>query len=262
MDWYCGLAEHILNQNNIVVGRESFQYVQNLLENSIVALYKTLLLYQIKSTCSFCRNRALVFVHGIASLDDWDADLRKVKDAESDLKTELGQFNSQHTKSLLRQLVEKAEQRDAILGDIRQAFKDNAALQKEIHRDEKDTKCLQDLRLTDPRHDKTRIESTKGGLLQGAYRWILDNDEFQQWRNEKGSLLWIKGHPGKGKTMLLCGIIGELNSETRSIDKEPTMLLSYFFCQATDSRINRPLPSCAASSTCSSTSSRLSSARA
>lgn len=94
--------------------------------------------------------------------------------------------------------------------------------------------CLRDLRSTNPRHDKKRIEDTKGGLLEDSYRWILDNSDFQQWRNGKDSrLLWIKGDPGKGKTMLLCGIINELS---KSIAKKD--LLSYFFCQATDSRIN------------------------
>lgn len=45
--------------------------------------------------------------------------------------------------------------------------------------------------------------------------------------------MWIKGDPGKGKTMLLCGIIDELESS-----KPQSVLLSYFFCQATDPRIN------------------------
>ncbi|GFP54353.1 vegetative incompatibility protein HET-E-1 [Trichoderma asperellum] len=73
-------------------------------------------------------------------------------------------------------------------------------------------KCLTDLRLTEPRDDKTRIQQTKGGLLR---------------------LLWIKGDPGKGKTMLICGIIDELDKS-----KPSTELLSFFFCQATDSRLN------------------------
>ena len=51
-------------------------------------------------------------------------------------------------------------------------------------------------------------------------------------------MLWIKGDPGKGKTMLLCGIIDELSPSTRLEDKGATTLLSFFFCQATDSRIN------------------------
>ncbi|RDW83444.1 vegetative incompatibility protein HET-E-1 [Coleophoma crateriformis] len=99
---------------------------------------------------------------------------------------------------------------------------------------DKREKCVQDLRLTDPCHDKKRIEDTKGGLLEGSYRWIIDNSEFKQWRNNQISpLLWIKGDPGKGKTMLLCGIIKELSK--MAFDEA---FLSYFFCQATDSRIN------------------------
>ncbi|PSN58949.1 hypothetical protein BS50DRAFT_682534 [Corynespora cassiicola Philippines] len=95
-------------------------------------------------------------------------------------------------------------------------------------------KCAQDLHLTDPRDDKKRIEETKGGLLEDSYRWILENAEFQQWQNgNQGRLLWIKGDPGKGKTMLLCGIADELRKSMASTD-----LLSFFFFQATDSRIN------------------------
>jgi hypothetical protein len=46
-------------------------------------------------------------------------------------------------------------------------------------------------------------------------------------------LLWVKGNPRKGKTMLLCGIINELQTAAYN-----TVAVSYFFCQATDSRIN------------------------
>ncbi|KAF2200662.1 HET-domain-containing protein [Delitschia confertaspora ATCC 74209] len=90
------------------------------------------------------------------------------------------------------------------------------------------------LRITDPHDDKRRIENTKGDLLEDSYSWILDNTEFRQWQDDEQSrLLWIKGDPGKGKTMLLCGIVHELKKSVVKMD-----LLSYFFCQATDSRIN------------------------
>lgn len=104
-------------------------------------------------------------------------------------------------------------------------------LEEEI---DKLSSCIRDLRLTDPWDDKKRLEETKGGLLEDSYCWILENSDFQRWRDDKQSrLLWIKGDPGKGKTMLLCGIINELN---KSMTK--TAQLAYFFCQATDSRIN------------------------
>jgi hypothetical protein len=94
--------------------------------------------------------------------------------------------------------------------------------------------CTRDLHVTDPRRDKARIEETKGGLLEDSYDWILKASDFRRWQEElKSRLLWIKGDPGKGKTMLLCGIINELSKLTAK-----TYLLVYFFCQATDSRIN------------------------
>ncbi|KAF0322667.1 nacht and wd domain protein [Colletotrichum asianum] len=89
---------------------------------------------------------------------------------------------------------------------------------------------LTDLRVTDPRDDKKRIERTKGNLLRDSYRWILDHDDFGQWRADK-RLLWIKGGPGKGKTMLLCGIIDEL----LAMGYTSTF---FFFCQAADARLN------------------------
>jgi hypothetical protein len=99
---------------------------------------------------------------------------------------------------------------------------------------DKRERCIRHLRLTDPQDDKKRIEDTKGGLLEDSYRWILENSDFQRWRDDEQSrLLWVKGDPGKGKTMLLCGIINELKKSPTKTDQ-----LTYFFCQATDSRIN------------------------
>ena len=101
---------------------------------------------------------------------------------------------------------------------------------------EDDNVCLNDLRVTDPRDEKQRIEQTKGGLLADSYRWVFDNPKFQSWRNhEQSRLLWIKGGPGKGKTMLLCSIIDELKSA-----RDPS-LLSFFFCQATDERLDNAM---------------------
>lgn len=93
-------------------------------------------------------------------------------------------------------------------------------------------RCLADLRLTDPRDDKTRIELTKGGLLEDSYKWILEHKGFRRWRDHEHSrLLWIKGDTGKGKKMLLCGVINEPLPPCAH-------LVSFFFCQGTDSKLN------------------------
>ncbi|KKF94495.1 Vegetative incompatibility protein HET-E-1 [Ceratocystis platani] len=99
--------------------------------------------------------------------------------------------------------------------------------------DEKDKECLRDLYVTDPRTDKKNIEERKGGLMKDCYRWIVEHKDFQQFLQEEESrILWIKGHPGKGKTMLLCGIINELELQ------RPVPPLSYFFCQAANDQLN------------------------
>jgi hypothetical protein len=117
--------------------------------------------------------------------------------------------------------------------DIAPVYGEGAAgafkrLMDEIHKLER---CVQDVRHTDPRDDKKRIEETKGGLLADSCRWVLDNATFQQWQQRSDSrLLWVKGDPGKGKTMLLCGIIDELKKSTNNV--------FFFYCQGTDSRLN------------------------
>jgi hypothetical protein len=99
---------------------------------------------------------------------------------------------------------------------------------------EKRERCMRDLCVSDPQNDKKRIEETKGGLLEDSYCWVLENPGYQEWHNTKqNALLWVKGDPGKGKTMLLCGMINELSKAESN-----RSLISYFFCQATDPRIN------------------------
>jgi WD40 repeat protein len=94
--------------------------------------------------------------------------------------------------------------------------------------------CIRDLYVTDTRDDKHRIQQTKGGLIEDASHWVYDTPEYRKWfKAELGSVLWIKGDPGKGKTMLICSIIDDLQSRKGKAD-----ILAYFFCQATDTRIN------------------------
>ncbi|KAF4922628.1 Vegetative incompatibility protein HET-E-1 [Colletotrichum viniferum] len=105
--------------------------------------------------------------------------------------------------------------------------------QKTRHDSEKNQKCLNDLFQTDPVADKKRILLDKGDLLEGSCQWIFDLPEYQRWKTTpRGSRLWIRGDPGKGKTMLICGIIESIETDQLG-DK-----CYYCFCQAPDSRLN------------------------
>ncbi|TGO85296.1 hypothetical protein BPOR_0411g00050 [Botrytis porri] len=81
-------------------------------------------------------------------------------------------------------------------------------------------RCIQDLRLSDPRDNKKRIEGTKGGLLQDSY-----NSPSTTPSSDNGAATSKASCLGSRAILL-----------ERS--KAKSVLLSYFFCQATDSRIN------------------------
>ena len=113
--------------------------------------------------------------------------------------------------------------------------------------------CMRLLGTIDPCEEKARIEAGKDKLQKGCYLWILDSPNFQRWRDSDGSrLLWINGDPGKGKTMTMIALTEELQRQStarsRSTGFSQTMgksktelkpcIVSYFFCQGTDSRLN------------------------
>lgn len=119
---------------------------------------------------------------------------------------------------------------------LKEAIQNQTQTLRQFQLDEKDEQCLRDLLVINPEDHKALIERTKGGLLKDAYRWILHHETYSKFRQDpKRRLLWIKGDPGKGKTMLLCGIIDELKKET-------SQLITYFFCQATQEQNQRSAP--------------------
>ncbi|KAK4197210.1 NACHT domain-containing protein, partial [Triangularia verruculosa] len=211
MDWYWSLTQPLLKRNETSHDAGHLPQMKEQLGAQIVELYKALLSYQITFVCYCYRHRGYAFLRDLINLDDWENKMEEVVDVET---------------------------------RVRQSFKAYTALQMTMRLEElvtsqktdQDKQCLQDLWCTDPRVDKTRIEDTKGGLLVGSYAWILGSPQFQQWRDHsERRLLWIKGDPGKGKTMLLCGIIDELQRMSAGSDDT---CLAWFFCQATDRRIN------------------------
>ncbi|KXH45617.1 hypothetical protein CSIM01_09686 [Colletotrichum simmondsii] len=117
-----------------------------------------------------------------------------------------------------------------LLGETKEAISHQTKQQERRHEDGKSEECLRELFQTNPKDDRERIIRRKDNtptLFKSSYEWILNVEEFRRWRTDPESRrLWIRGDPGKGKTMLLCGIIEELEKS----DPRP---LCYFFCQAT-----------------------------
>lgn len=238
MEWYCSLTEHLLNKEYIEIGKSSFQSVVDQLRGRTIELYKALLLYQMKSVCSYYRNQGLNFLRGLVNLDDWDSQLESVTNAEATLLKDSEQYNTQHAKSALGELVRNGEATQSLLGNFHQTLRDYVADQKNMRMDNANTECLRDLHVVDPQDIMEKIEGTRDKALKEAYQWILDAEEYQaftDWTDKQSSrVLWIKGPAGTGKTMLLIGIIRELHEKPFQLAPG----LSYFFCQSSDKNLN------------------------
>ncbi|PHH52104.1 Vegetative incompatibility protein HET-E-1 [Ceratocystis fimbriata CBS 114723] len=194
-----------------------------------------------RSACLYHRNAGATLVRDAFKIDNWPDQLGSIKEAEETVQRNIGHYNNQKiqkkfqtlndTTSALHESLQSifavANDQAEYLRNIHEAVQDQTNQHGKNNEDEKNKQCLSDLYVTDPQDDKEIIEAKKGGLLKGAYQWILEHEDFQRFRNEKDArILWIKGDPGKGKTMLLCGMIDAL-----ALDQSTP--LSYFFCQAT-----------------------------
>lgn len=227
MDWYWNLAGLLLDENKANTASAG---LREELEKHVIELYQKLIAFQIKSICVHYQNKAYNFLRDMFQLENWGSRLQEIKDSEDAVRKDSHQFNTQQAQLYLHSIAEIASSQEGKLQDIHTTLQTQAAQQRKQYEDENYKRCIKDLRDTDPRDDKTRIEQVKGGLLRDCSRWIFNDSNYLLWREQPDSkVLWIKGNPGKGKTMLLCSIIDELAVS----DAE----LSFFFCQATEAKL-------------------------
>jgi hypothetical protein len=91
--------------------------------------------------------------------------------------------------------------------------------------------CRAALYSTDPEIDRNNIIHAKGGRTLGTCEWIKNHTRFQSWLNGDKRLLWIRGGPGKGKTVMSVYLTEEIASE------QPRDF-AYFFCTGQDAERN------------------------
>ncbi|KAJ3488446.1 hypothetical protein NLG97_g6197 [Lecanicillium saksenae] len=228
MNWYWNLALLLLNENMVDEASKSFSVE---MEKAVVDLYEKLLDYQMKCICIHHRHSLTTLGINVLRLDDWEGRIKSIKEEEVQLNGKAAQYNSEIVKSRLQHILESAQGQEIQLSALQKAIEEGNRNEENRHTSEKDKQCLRELRVTDPRVDKKEIEERKGGLLKDSYLWITQHDNFLQFlANDDKQLLWIDGGAGKGKTMLMCGIIDHLESSNQ--------MLAYFFCQQTDMDLN------------------------
>ncbi len=158
------------------------------------------------SICAYYRNPVLQHLRNLVKLDGWTGSLDDVSAAEKSVKDAARDFGVMQANSYLGILVN-------------------------MHISEAQDKIMQQLGVANMVAEIESLQEQNDRLLAGSHKWILDHEvyrEFMDWHPDNTRrLLWIKGGPGTGKTMLLMGIIAELTSQLES--DFDTSHLSYFF---------------------------------
>ncbi|EMD33581.1 hypothetical protein CERSUDRAFT_125879 [Gelatoporia subvermispora B] len=72
----------------------------------------------------------------------------------------------------------------------------------------------------------TAVESHQ----DGTSTWFIEGDVLAEWKTT-GSLLWIHGKPGSGKSILCSAVIEDIN---RTWLAQPDIILAYFYCDFRD----------------------------
>ncbi|EAU29406.1 predicted protein [Aspergillus terreus NIH2624] len=237
MDWYYALTGHLLDQDK---NEGYFGSTLQQLQQKVLALYKSILLYQIKSVCSYYRHQGLVFLRSLVRLDDWDGDVQEVITAEKALMGDWATYDRLKAQKMTSDLLRVDTDIRDLLGDIRETLWNFTEKQVKHRTEDENFTCVRDLRIVNPQDDMRRIENEKEKVLKEVYEWILEDEEYVKLTNWDESnfqarrLLWVHGPAGTGKTMLLIGIIRELSDQPAIVART----LSYFFCQGTNSDLN------------------------
>ncbi|KAH9957799.1 hypothetical protein BC827DRAFT_1137259, partial [Russula dissimulans] len=53
-------------------------------------------------------------------------------------------------------------------------------------------------------------DTARNAHHEGSAKWFIDGNTFQQWKMGPGSLLWVYGNPGSGKSILSSSVIEDI----------------------------------------------------
>lgn len=157
-----------------------------MLEIEITRLYKEVLKYLIESVLIRRKNCLLRAVRDTIKFDNWESKITAIKEIETQIKDSIAKYSDiKKGKPRILALQEKYYVHIKALGDAND--------------------------IGDPEFDLEHVMEKKGGLLGSCCSWFFKLANFQKFISDTNpGVFWITGAAGKGKTMLMCDIIQDL----------------------------------------------------
>ncbi|KAH6849839.1 ankyrin repeat-containing domain protein [Chaetomium sp. MPI-CAGE-AT-0009] len=200
-------------------------------KNALEELYRSILKYQVTAYEYYSRSSAFRIGLDMIIWDDWETLLDEIREQERvftvvsaiwrDMKYD------EECEAAERRHVASTRRWEAIGSEVEGLRQAVEAAQE----DRKRVALLDWLCDVDP----SVIYNTAREKHEGATgEWLLyDSKEFWAWQESPGSLLWLHGKAGSGKTILSSSVIEYLRDQYES---DPETALAYFYFSFTDTK--------------------------
>ena len=213
MKWYSSFSKLLLERN--FEKDQRYEELREQLTERVLVLYRAILLYIVKTICSCNKNPGFRLLQDAFELNDWDGAMESVENAQKDVEDAAQSYRGQASNTYLQVMVW-------------------------MHQSDREREIMSKMGVRDMEDELRQIEHRKEDLLEEACEWIFDHRAYQNfadWQNGNNRpLLWIKGDPGAGKTMLVMRIVREFLCRLDVYFDEPYIL--FFFCLGTDAGLN------------------------
>lgn len=205
-------------------------------------VYQSFLEFLMKIICYCYRSRFKATFSDALALDEWELSVDSIKDEETQLVKDLDAANvlamkatTTELKEMTSGLLQLSLGTSSDILDIKNTARDVRSILASNSLEGENREYFKDLDLMDPTGDHNRIKREKGKLLQGSCDWIFGTVEYMDWKTgDQRNILWIRGEPGKGKSMLMLGLLDKLWDDASHSQAN----VSFFFFQAMNSAIN------------------------
>lgn len=200
-------------------------------KEALEKLYRQILQFQIKAYCYYSKSAAARLGRNMVKWDEWDGLVSGVEDQVrvlTDLHDDRKHWKyEEECKRLEKRHQETAHRLQAIGVDL-------TGLRNAVEKEQADKQRSELLEWLCDSDYTTMYNAARDLYKSGTGDWLVkDSAEFKTWKESPGSLLWLYGKAGAGKSVLSSSVIKHLRDEYKA---EPDIAVAYFFFSFSDSK--------------------------
>ena len=194
-------------------------------QTSILRVYSSVLLYQVKAALHFHRSTMARTVSNLLKSTDWNDLISTVKQTDLDcvaLTSMTAAANMSSNIALVNKGIMRIDEKwseishiDETLDKLQKSFEDRQKVNADI------MSWVSDIQVGD---DHERVRTKLGSRYWATGQWFLHNSSFRLWRTSPRGQFWLQGSVGTGKTSLASIVINELIKS----GKHPN--IAFFYC--------------------------------